>query len=277
MSVARQSSLTRPAMLYAGNGLKKPPRVVWTPADLLAALIATGVIAAPILGLGTVGERLLLGKQIAPGTAGGLFAAVVALAIPYGALFWGTVLFTVGKYGLPWGMLRFQPARRNVYRAMIPLAVGLNVATGCLAWGLGLLTNRGGEVVNAQSAALLASFPGSWAGFVACLFIVAVAAPVAEETYFRGMLYGLLRERYGAWPAIGASAFIFAAAHVFVFGQYILVALPQLFVLGLVLALVVERTRSLYPAILLHSLNNSLVVVALFWGVAAGGGAPLGA
>ena len=61
------------------------------------------------------------------------------------------------------------------------------------------------------------------------------------------------------------------------FGQYILVAFPQLFMLGLVLALVVEYTHSLYPAILLHSLNNSLVVVALFWGVAAGGGAPLGA
>ena len=156
-------------MLYAGNGLKKPPRVVWTPADLLAALIATGVIAAPILGVGAVGERLLLGKQVAPGTAGGLFAAVVALAIPYGALFWGTVLFTVGKYGLPWGMLRFQPARRAVYLAMVPLAVGLNVAAGCVSWGLGLLTNRGVEVVTAQSTALLTLFPGSWAGFVACL------------------------------------------------------------------------------------------------------------
>jgi membrane protease YdiL (CAAX protease family) len=56
--------------------------------------------------------------------------------------------------------------------------------------------------------------------------------------------------------AVLATALPFALFHVFL--QPIPLLVP-LFILGIVLAVVVERTRSLYPAIILHSTYNLII------------------
>ena len=86
---------------------------------------------------------------------------------------------------------------------------------------------------------------------------VVVVAPVVEETFFRGFLFQSLRNSWGVWLAVPASAVIFSAIHLepdkFV----------QLVILGTALAFVFHKTRSLWPCILLHALNNSLAFIAL--------------
>jgi membrane protease YdiL (CAAX protease family) len=257
-------------MLYAGDLLKRPPRVAWAPADVLAAPAVAAVIAVPILAVGMGVGHLLFSGKVAAGSPGHLLAGIAGLTVLYGSLFTGTALFTVGKYRLPWQVLRFQRAGGRAYLAMLPLLAVVNVSSGLLSWVLAPLAGGDGSLARAQLGTLTSSFDTSWSGLAGALLIVAVVAPVAEETYFRGMLYGLLHARYGARRAAVVSAAIFAAAHVFVFRHYIVIAFPELFVLGLVLALVVERTRSLLPAIFLHALNNGVVVIALFWSVVAG-------
>lgn len=84
------------------------------------------------------------------------------------------------------------------------------------------------------------------------LFVV--IAPVAEELFFRGFLYGALRNRLGPFAAAAAGGIVFGSLHVFTG----LEAVPLLIVLGVILCLVYERTGSLYPCIGMHALNNAL-------------------
>lgn len=89
------------------------------------------------------------------------------------------------------------------------------------------------------------------------ILLIAVAAPVAEEVCFRGMLYGGLRERL---PRVGAAliaGLMFGALH----AATGVSAVPPLVAFGFVLCLLYEKTGSIVPGILLHMLNNS---VALF-------------
>lgn len=90
--------------------------------------------------------------------------------------------------------------------------------------------------------------------FVAAGFLVCVVAPLAEEVFFRGFLYGALRKR-GVPIAALVSGVTFGLAHVASSPIGFVVPLATL---GVILALLYERTGSLYPSIALHSLNNSI-------------------
>jgi hypothetical protein len=93
---------------------------------------------------------------------------------------------------------------------------------------------------------------GGWLGLAATVLTVAVSAPIVEEVVYRGVVYRAFRDRAGVPLAVLASGFVFAIAHLEV--DHIL----PLWWIGLVLALVVERTGSLIPAIALHALYNAL-------------------
>jgi membrane protease YdiL (CAAX protease family) len=83
------------------------------------------------------------------------------------------------------------------------------------------------------------------------LFVVVVAPPV-EEFFFRGFLYQSLRNRVGVLGAAALSGLVFGAIH---FKPAFLVPLA---ILGMVLALLFQKTNSLWPCILVHALNNAL-------------------
>ncbi len=82
------------------------------------------------------------------------------------------------------------------------------------------------------------------------LFTVAAVAPICEEIIFRGFLYSALKSRIGIFPALLISSIIFAGIHMDKGGAVMLMAL------GPVLALLLERTRSLFPSMLAHGLWN---------------------
>lgn len=88
---------------------------------------------------------------------------------------------------------------------------------------------------------------------------VVVAAPVAEEMFFRGFLQGRLRQGFGPVLAIGLTTIAFSLVH---YSGNLLHPLGVA-VMSIGCGVLRERTGSLWPAILLHAVNNSLVVVAL--------------
>jgi membrane protease YdiL (CAAX protease family) len=75
-------------------------------------------------------------------------------------------------------------------------------------------------------------------------------APAVEELFFRGFIYRAFRNSVPVLPAVLANGVLFGAAHAFI--QHIGV-LPVLGFTGCVCCLLYERTRSLLPAIALHS------------------------
>jgi tetratricopeptide (TPR) repeat protein len=86
---------------------------------------------------------------------------------------------------------------------------------------------------------------------------VAIFVPVVEEVLFRGLLYGALEKRWGIKGAIFGSAFLFMCVHLQ------LVGFLYLFCFGLILGWARWQSRSLGLPIVIHSLNNSLAVLAL--------------
>jgi uncharacterized protein len=94
---------------------------------------------------------------------------------------------------------------------------------------------------------------------LAGVFVIGIA-PVAEEFFFRGFLFQSLRQSWGVWIAAPASGLIFGAVH---FAPDKLVPLA---ILGTALAYVFHKTRSLWPCILLHALNNTIAFVVLLSG-----------
>jgi membrane protease YdiL (CAAX protease family) len=88
------------------------------------------------------------------------------------------------------------------------------------------------------------------------VLLIAFLAPVSEEMFFRGMLYGGLRVRTGPIAAALVSGVVFGILH----ATTGLSAVPPLAILGVVLALLYEKTGSLWPPIMLHFVNNALAL-----------------
>lgn len=87
------------------------------------------------------------------------------------------------------------------------------------------------------------------------LFLAAVVgAPLLEEIFFRGVLYGALRRRFGVGWGIAASAAFFAVLH----PQLPLGFLPIAF-LGAAFAALYEWRQSLVPGMVAHAINNGIV------------------
>src|SRR5438034_706380 len=95
------------------------------------------------------------------------------------------------------------------------------------------------------------------------LLVTAVAAPLCEEVFFRGMLFRLLRTRVPLWAAILLSAIAFGLAHASPAVSAAL--LPTFMYMGTVLAVIYARTGWLTNTILLHGLSNAIATVLVFY------------
>lgn len=91
-----------------------------------------------------------------------------------------------------------------------------------------------------------------------------VIAPVAEETLFRGYLYGKLKKFAPLWLAVFVTSLVFAALHL-PGGESLQwnVAL-DVFALSIILCSLREVTGSIWAGILLHMLKNGLAFYLLF-------------
>jgi membrane protease YdiL (CAAX protease family) len=98
-------------------------------------------------------------------------------------------------------------------------------------------------------------------GTVAAGILIIAAAPISEEIFFRGFLFGGFRRSLSFPIAAVLSGAIFGLFHYT--GSGSLAVLPQLAFLGFALCWVYEETGSIYPTIALHMLNNTLAFVVL--------------
>ena len=94
---------------------------------------------------------------------------------------------------------------------------------------------------------------------VGLLLAGAVAAPIGEEVFFRGLVYNALKTRWGVATGVVVSGLLFAVVH------FNPLAIMVIFPMGMLLALVYERTRSLWVTIMMHLVNNGLAFVLLLW------------
>ena len=128
----------------------------------------------------------------------------------------------------------------------VPAWLGSTVVSAGVVWLLGTL----GVEAEPQVAVRAIELVDPWLVIVA----VVILAPIAEEVFFRGVVYNAwLRERGRRWAFVGSSV-LWAMIHVS------LVALLPIFLLGLALAWIYQRTGSLLAPIVMHATVNGISV-----------------
>ena len=93
-----------------------------------------------------------------------------------------------------------------------------------------------------------------------------VIAPIAEETLFRGYLYGKLQKYVPIIPALLATSLLFGFAHLFTANQLQWNVALDTFILSIVLCLLRNITGSIWAGILLHMIKNGIAFFILFGG-----------
>jgi membrane protease YdiL (CAAX protease family) len=99
------------------------------------------------------------------------------------------------------------------------------------------------------------------------VFITLVVLPsLVEEIVFRGILFRGLKKYIGVVSALIGSSLIFGMAHLEFFsgGSLNYIAALDTTILAVVLTALYIRAGSLWPAILLHAIKNSIAFVVLF-------------
>ena len=93
-----------------------------------------------------------------------------------------------------------------------------------------------------------------------------LAAPLAEELLFRGLIYRLARRTWGAWPAAVVSSLVFGLIHGEPWYLFGLVGL------GLILAYLYEATGSLLAPVIAHALHNAVSLYVMLRPAGPAGG-----
>ncbi|MBQ8793070.1 MAG: CPBP family intramembrane metalloprotease [Clostridia bacterium] len=100
--------------------------------------------------------------------------------------------------------------------------------------------------------------PSSAGEYIYCIFALALIPAICEELIFRGVIFNGLRERFSSLTAVLISAGLFALAH----QNLQQVIYPLIF--GSILAIIVLRTGSLMASMVVHFVNNFIVVTMRF-------------
>jgi len=185
------------------------------------------------------------------------------------------VIFTVQTVGLIGAVYLFAILRRRLAWAEIglrPLPAGWLVGSAGIAvaaFAVSILITMGVQSLMAETPRnpqldLIAPDGFSWSGLLITLASVGAIVPFAEELFFRGLVYGWLRRRMSVWLAASVSALGFAGLH----GIWWLI--PALALLGIVLALIYERSGSIWTAVITHGLFNSFTTLLYYYALATG-------
>jgi membrane protease YdiL (CAAX protease family) len=223
------------------------------PEPRLGSLSAPDVIVILASGIGL----LILGSYIVGSLMElSLLASLLLYAVNVIALIGSVYGLGVLRRKVSWAELGVRPAPRLWLLAAVVIALFFIPVRVVVGLSIQLLLHLPMENLQARADILASEL--SWAGFLSTLLMAGAMIPFAEELFFRGVLYGWLRRRFGMWIGIVASALVFAIAH----GD-IAIGISNL-ILGFVLAWIYERSQSLWVPVAVHAVNNSLAVALLY-------------
>jgi membrane protease YdiL (CAAX protease family) len=216
----------------------------------LLGIGATGLLAAPITDRNHPTTMQQLIDQVILEVA---FAATVVLwlRIRHGDAVWAL--------GVP------RHPGRDVLAGFVG---GLAMVVG-LVYVVGLSLQNALEALSGHSVKVPKQLPGGLTDGKAVLAGVAVVvlAPIAEELFFRGMVFRGLRAELPFWSAAAISAVVFGAAHLSVAipgpwtGAVLLVTVLAL--VGFGLAWIYERRRNIVSCMVAHATFNLLGFLVL--------------
>jgi membrane protease YdiL (CAAX protease family) len=163
--------------------------------------------------------------------------------------------------GLSYGAL-FHPARSSPRAVMGLLALPILCVVPALILGVTAI-EEGVVALFPISRSDAEMFERMTSGGVISILMICLVAPMVEEMLFRGVILRSFLRQYRRWPAILGSALLFGLTHMNIY------QCVAAFITGTLMGWLYERTRSLWPGLLLHASYNS----ALMFGTDADGAA----
>lgn len=101
---------------------------------------------------------------------------------------------------------------------------------------------------------LLEEDKGSVVLFGYSALLAMVIGPVLEETFFRGFCFPLFRSVWGRIPGMVLSSLLFALIHENLFAVF------PIFCLGMILAYLYDKRKSLVAPVVMHAVHNSVLM-----------------
>jgi sodium transport system permease protein len=194
--------------------------------------------------------------QVGYGERGLLLSQVALLAVPTVLLVWA------GPYSAREALAARRPTPRALASALLVIVGGIPVGW-LLAWVQGLVLEVPVEFLQALEELMRVETSRE---LLWMLLLVAITPAICEELVFRGFLLQGLLSRMTPLRAIALSAAIFGAFHLST--ATVVRFLPSAW-LGVLLAIVVWRTGSLFTGMLMHFVNNGLIVLLVAFPEAA--------
>ena len=211
---------------------------------------------------------------------GGFVGAFIGAALAFGGdttavLLSGLLFQNVGHLLTAWLVARRRGATLTDMGLVVEpsdglfllLGMGLQIALSLAAIPIAerlRLPGPAQEITNAID-------PGASLGVQMLLILsVALLAPLSEEIMFRGILFQLFEQRRGTRTAVYGSAAVFSAFHLIGlttenFLGAAIITIPQLLIVGIVLANAARRRARLGVAIFIHAGFNLLAILALLY------------
>jgi len=213
----------------------------------IVAIVAFGIIAAFVEAAGTDIDADDLPTGV---TVGGTIVQDAALIVC-------AVLFA----GM--GGRRPRPGHFGLRRTAFWPAVGWAALTMFAFYAVSFVWSIAIGIEESDDLAVDLGAGDSTLNLVVVAVLVALIAPVAEEFFFRGYMFGALGARWGLVPALVAVGIVFGLIHA---GGTAIEFLLPLAVLGGLLCLLYRLTDSLLPCMALHAINNAVALgVTLEW------------
>jgi len=157
----------------------------------------------------------------------------------------------IRRRGLPWSAIGFHPTTKR----WTVIAVGLGVA---LVFVLEAIDDVVQSPVSRLAMDVIAPDGFSWGGMASMIVVAGAIAPFAEEMLFRGILYDWVRRRWGVVVGVIVSSAAFGIAHMNPYWA------AYVALVGVVLAVIYEKSGSLWPPIFLHMSYNTTSVITLY-------------
>ena len=170
-----------------------------------------------------------------------------------------SIIFTLSVYlvairpkKLSWKEIGLQRPSTSYWRLTVKWTVILIISSILLSFINEFLFNIGTDNNKTESIKTRLSTINIVIAFVSA----AIISPIYEEIFYRGFLYRWLRTKYGLLAGLLISSFIFMIVHIPTFNS-----LPYTFLSGLIFAWTYEKTKSIYPAMIIHGGFNGLSIL----------------
>ena len=181
----------------------------------------------------------------------------VTLGIANTLSFAAACLFAARRAKYPLAQLLKQAPPAGTFQLWNVIAL-LQGVLGQLLCSVGIIYAIGGKgIEKSEYVERINEMVGPGQSLWAVIPVLVIVAPFTEEILFRGQFLRGFLGRYSPAVAIALSAGLFSAVHMNP------VQIPATFMLGILSGFLYLRTRSVWPSIAAHMLNNSFPALAI--------------